>query len=95
MIGSEVATLQNVQFCHQSQLVTVELTSGNVIIFDQCGRLGRLSIKGSSLYGQNLSENFDLVKPVTKFSSVFFGETSTVAFDGHTIFVFDSRTTIP
>ena len=35
VVGCEVATLQNVEFCHQSQLVTVELTSGNVIIFDQ------------------------------------------------------------
>ena len=95
VVGSEIATLQSVHFCHQSQLVTVELTSGNVIIFDQWGVVGRLSIKGSPLYGQNLSENFDLVKPVTKFSSVHFGDTSTVAFDGHTIYVFDSKKTMP
>ena len=44
------------------------------------------------MYGSNLSDNFDLITGAQEFESVSFGEEKMVAFDGHIVYLLNSKT---
>jgi hypothetical protein len=73
-----------------STLVKIEFTDGNCAVFDLYGNAGSLELIGNSLNGQNITTNFDLTSPASKFVSVAIQQSQVVGFDGHTISIFDS-----
>ncbi len=78
--------------CKFNNYIKIEFSNGNVAIFDEYGRVGKLALMGKTLYGENITFNYYLTNPGKPLCSVDISQSNIIGFDGHIVYLFKTHT---